>query len=221
MSEQEFLVRDIRLPGHFWADNEIYDVYGAQLGAYAFAVYMALCRKAKNFTGECELSMSQLARDLDIGKATVHQALSRIIELGLAMRTREGGPRTAAMYVLADVKTLVDPVHAAQLRLNVPPSSVRIANANPESLVRVAHGRGRIANAAGSQPNAGVARRTPYKEDKTLKTYNTNKTCKFCKNSGLREHKGHRGRQFYCHCETGQEMQQRDKQSDAVAEGHA
>lgn len=221
MSEQEFLVRDARLPGHFWADNEIYDVYGAQLGAYGFAVYMALCRKAKNYTGECELSMSQLARDLDVGKATVHQALTRIIELGLAMRTREGGPRTTAMYVLADVKMLVDPIHAAQLRLNVPPSSVRIANAKPESSVRVAHGSGRIANEPGSQANAAVAMGTPYKEEKTLKTYKTNKTCKFCKGGGLREHKGHHGRQFYCHCPVGQEMQQRDQQFDGIAEGRA
>jgi DNA-binding transcriptional ArsR family regulator len=211
MSEQQFLVRDTRLPGHFWADNEIYDVFGAQLGAYAFAVYMALCRRAKNYTGECELSMSQLARDLDVSKATIHQSLARILELGLAMRTREGGPRTTAIYVLADVKSLVDPVHAAQLRLNVPSSSVRIANAKPESSVRVVHGRGHIANATGNEANAAVARRTPYKEEKTLKTEKTNNTCKFCNQTGVREHKGHRGRQFYCHCETGQEMQERDK----------
>lgn len=217
----EFLVRDIRLPGHFWADNEVYDVFASKLGAYGFAVYMALCRKAKNLSGECELSMRQLARDLDVSSSTIHEALAGIMDLGLAIRTREGGPRKTAIYVLADVKSLVDPVRAAQLRLGVPPSSVRIANAKPESSVRVATHSVRIANAATNQANAAFATRARNKEEKTLKTGKTNKTCEFCSGSGIRDLKGHPGRQFYCHCETGQKLQKVEKSFDHAKEGHA
>lgn len=211
MPMSDFLVRDVRLPGHFWADNEVYDIFAPKLGAYGFAVYMALCRKAKNYTGECELSMRMLARDLDVSVSTIHQSLERIIDLGLAIRTREGGPRVTGMYLLADVKTLVDPVLAAQLRLNAPPTSVRIANAQSGG-VRTANTVVRQANAASHQANAASATRTRNKEEKTLKTSKTEKTCDYCANTGLRTHRGHPGRQFYCDCALGQQMHKQDQQ---------
>jgi DNA-binding transcriptional regulator GbsR (MarR family) len=135
----DFLVRDQRLPGHFWADNEVYDVFGPALRSHGFSVYMALCRNAVNGTGECRISMSKIADQLDIGKATVSEALKTICEIGLARVLEPGGPRTSALYLLADVKSLTDP-QMAQLKLqrsisershvSVPQAnaSVRLAN---------------------------------------------------------------------------------------------
>jgi len=59
---QEFLVRDHRMPGHFWADNEVFDVFGPQLGEHGFSAYMVQCRHATNGTRECRISTRKLAR---------------------------------------------------------------------------------------------------------------------------------------------------------------
>lgn len=180
----EFLVRDTRLPGHFWADNEVYDVYAPKLGGYAFAVYMALCRKAINKSGECAISMSELARDLDIAKSTVHQAVTRIVQLGLAHLLSPGGPRIAAVYVLADVKSLVDPVHAQQLRLMGKPTiSVRIANEGETT--RSPSDQQRSYSERNSETT--FAQRTPNKESKTSTRLSNTKPqmCALHPDSGL------------------------------------
>jgi len=183
MSEggNQFLVRDTRMPGHFWADNEVYDIFAPQLGAHGFAVYLALCRTAINGTGECRIAMSRIATQLTISKATVHQALGKIVETGLAQLGESGGPRKTALYLLADVKSLTDPT-IAQMRLvsvrppNAQPSSVRPPNAERSPTER--------------NPNAAFAQRTPYKEDKTITRLNTKTepdfslTCTNCHKAG-------------------------------------
>jgi len=214
----KFQVRDVRLPGHFWAENEVYDFFGPKLGAYAFAVYMALCRKAKNFTGECSIAMSQLAKDLNVSKSTIHQALARILELNLVIRTAEGGPRSMATYVLGDVKTLVDPVRAAQLRLAMSDSSVRVANAKREGNDRVGHGSVRGTYASGYRANAAFVQQTRNKERNTSLKLNTEKThdiCSRCSNFGYYEHKGHPGQTWFCWCRIGVALQEAEKEGIA------
>jgi len=86
------------------------------LGAHGFAVYMALTRNATNGTGECKLSTSKLAAQLGMSKGGVFNALGLLVKLNLAKRIHAGDPRHPAIYVLADVKALVNPTYA-QLRL--------------------------------------------------------------------------------------------------------
>ena len=69
MTEQ-WIVRDARRPGHYWADNEIYDIYAPIVGVHAFAVYMALCRYASS-EGASHPSTSTIADQLGISRPTV------------------------------------------------------------------------------------------------------------------------------------------------------
>jgi hypothetical protein len=100
----DFLVRDTRQAGHFWADNEILDVYGARLGAHGIAVYMAMCRRADNRTGETRLSTARIAELVSMSKGGVFNALSLIVSLGLAHKLIDSNGPIPAVYVLADVK---------------------------------------------------------------------------------------------------------------------
>jgi hypothetical protein len=102
----DFMVRDSRQPGHFWADNEVLDVYGAKLGAHGIAVYMAMTRRADNSTGECMLSTRRIAKQVAMSPGGVFNALALIVELGLARKVLESEHGKPAVYVLADVKAL-------------------------------------------------------------------------------------------------------------------
>lgn len=78
----EFDVRDEREPGHFWADNEVYDHYGKRIGPTGLAVYMGLCRYSK--AGVSWPSIKRLADDLGIkSEQTVRKALATLKEVGL------------------------------------------------------------------------------------------------------------------------------------------
>lgn len=117
MSEgDQFLVRDTRMPGHFWADNEVLDLYGSHLGAHAFAVYMAMCRSAINGTGECKISTRKLAQQLGMSAGGAYNALVHIVRLGLVRQIHPGDRSSPGIYILADVKALVNP-EIAQLKL--------------------------------------------------------------------------------------------------------
>jgi hypothetical protein len=102
----DFLVRDSRQPGHFWADNEILDIYGAQLGAHGIAVYMAMSRRADNVTGECMLSTRRIAAQVSMSAGGVFNALELIVSLGLARKAVDAKHNKPAVFVLADVKAL-------------------------------------------------------------------------------------------------------------------
>ncbi len=159
----EFFARDSRQPGHFWADNEVLDIYGPLLGAHGFAVYMALTRNATNGTGECKLSTSKLAAQLGMSKGGVFNALGLLVKLNLAKRIHAGDPRHPAIYVLADVKALVNPTYA-QLRLA---PSVHPVNAGSTPSVHPVNASGHGVNAKGHPVNAAFIPRTRNKEVKT------------------------------------------------------
>ena len=112
-THSDFMVRDSRQPGHFWADNEILDVYGPKLGAHGIAVYMAMARRADNSTGECMLSTRRIAEQVWMSKGGVFNALTLIVALGLARKVLDAQGTKPAVYVLADVKAVsVHPVNA-------------------------------------------------------------------------------------------------------------
>jgi hypothetical protein len=158
----EFFPRDNRQPRHFWADNEVFDIYGPKLGAHGFAVYMALAKHAMNNSGECRTSISKIARQLDMSKGGVFNALNLILQLGLAQKIDAGDNRHCAAYVLADVKALVDPNYA-QLRLAVSVHTVNAKAGERSSLEPSVH----TVNARVHPMNAAFTPRTRNKEDKT------------------------------------------------------
>lgn len=206
----EFFPRDNRQPRHFWADNEIFDIYGPKLGAHGFAVYMALAKHAMNNSGECRTSMSKIATQLGMSKGGVFNALVVILQLGLAQKIDAGDNRHCAAYVLADVKALVDPEYA-QLRLV---GSVHTVNAKA-SLRSSGEPSVHPMTSRVHPVNAAFTPRTRNKEDKTslqdLQNGSSSEPCKKCKNSGIYEPKAHPGEQVFCGCEFGAALMAAEK----------
>jgi hypothetical protein len=112
----DFLVRDTRQARHFWADNEVVDVYGSQLGPHAFAVYLVLCRYAQNGTGEVRISSRKIAAQIGMSPQGALNALDHLGRLGLILHVQAPTRVQGGLYLLADVKALVDPSYA-QLKL--------------------------------------------------------------------------------------------------------
>jgi DNA-binding MarR family transcriptional regulator len=103
VAEQEvFRVRDERKPGHHWADNEVLDLYARDLGAFGYAVYMALGRHSDNRTGRCSKSQKEIAAIFGCSADTVQRAIARMIELRLV--TKEEIVGKPCVYILLEVE---------------------------------------------------------------------------------------------------------------------
>ena len=93
-----FIVRD-RRPGYLRVDNDLYDRFGAQLGPYGLAAYMALCRYA-NQDSECWPSYSTIARGTGMSK---RQVMREIVKLeGLKIIAVERNQHTSNVFILLD-----------------------------------------------------------------------------------------------------------------------
>jgi len=98
MADTAFAVRDAR-PGFLRVDNDLYDRFGAQLGPYGLAVYMALCRFA-NRESECWPSYSTIAKGTGMSRRKVIYEIKKLEELGAieVQRNRD----TSNVFVLLD-----------------------------------------------------------------------------------------------------------------------
>lgn len=131
--------RTQRAPRHFWADNELVDVYLPQLGVYAFAVYMLLARYARHDTGRCDPSVETIARRLGISAPTVKKAIKTLVQHGLltvAQRTRTYGDKqinlTNSYTLLAVPKAEGATSSAPTTDAIVPPPCQDIGCAEPQ-----------------------------------------------------------------------------------------
>lgn len=103
-------IQDERHTDWYWSDNEIIDVYGPIVGAYAIAVYSFLARYANNKAGRtCFPSHKTIADGLAISRSTVVRALEKLEEAGLIKVTvrssaESGRPETSNVYKLLPVK---------------------------------------------------------------------------------------------------------------------
>ncbi len=113
MKDTDIHVRDERKPGHFWADNEVYDVLAQRVGVYGFAVYMALCRYS-NKQATCNPSYEELAKKLGVSRRTVIRAINRLeteklIKIKPVYKTVRGKRRNSAnVYTILSVKLRKD-----------------------------------------------------------------------------------------------------------------
>jgi len=98
MSEATFEVRD-RRPGFLRVDNDLYDRFGAQLGPYGLAVYMALCRYA-NRDSECWPSYATIAKGTGMSWRKVASTIVQLEQLGVIAVERAAG--TSSTFVLLD-----------------------------------------------------------------------------------------------------------------------
>lgn len=113
-SEHTNKVRDQRQPKHFWADNEIVDVYLPMIGMAGFAVYMLLCRFA-NQEGQCDPSIAGLAKRLQVTQPTIRKAIkalekANLITVKRGRSTTKGDPDTHLYTILAVKGRVLNPV---------------------------------------------------------------------------------------------------------------
>jgi hypothetical protein len=104
-NETKARLRDRREPGHFWADNEIIDVFGDELGQNGISVYMTMTRFC--FGTEVRLSLREIAAAARMSKDTVARSMKVLVALGLVIETKGARAKTVSTWSLANVKALV------------------------------------------------------------------------------------------------------------------
>lgn len=98
-------LRDRREPGHFWADNEIIDVFGDELGQNGISVYMTMTRFC--YGAEVRLSLREIAAAARMSKDTVARSMKVLVAVGLVIETKGARTKTVSTWSLANVKALV------------------------------------------------------------------------------------------------------------------
>jgi len=102
---ETFIVRD-RRPGYLRVYNDLYDRFGAQLGPYGLAVYVALCRYA-NQDSECWPSYSTIARGTGMSR---RQAMREVAKLeGLRVIEVQREERKPCIFILLDTSDTQSP----------------------------------------------------------------------------------------------------------------
>lgn len=97
-TNDRFLVRD-RRPGFLRVYNDLYDRYGAQLGPYGLAVYVALCRYA-NEDSECWPSYGKIAKGTGMSKRKVIYEIQKMEALQIIAVERN--QNTSNVFILLD-----------------------------------------------------------------------------------------------------------------------
>lgn len=97
-----FVVRD-RRPGYLRVDNDLYDRFGAVLGPYGLAVYLALCRYV-NQDSECWPSYATIARGTGMSRRKVIYEVAKLEALGVIQVERrvEANKHVSNVFVLLD-----------------------------------------------------------------------------------------------------------------------
>ena len=96
-----FKVRDKRVSGWHWEQNELIDRWAPVIGAYGVAIYNVLSRFSRD--NEVEgLSAARIARLLKMSRTKVFEVLRQMEDFGLlGRRSKPGGEST---ILLADLK---------------------------------------------------------------------------------------------------------------------
>lgn len=97
-------LRDQRKPGHGWFDNEIFDVFGDELGHTGISVYVTLTRLC--YGTSVKMSLREMGAQARMNKDTLSRALRTVIALGLVIERKGATPQSASTYELVDVKEL-------------------------------------------------------------------------------------------------------------------
>jgi hypothetical protein len=101
MEDRTFAIRDNRQAGWWWANNDVIDVYGQELGTHGIAVYCVLARHANNRSQQCWPGVRRIAELIGTSPRHVTAALRRLEAAGLVQI------KTCAGH--GNVYTLVNP----------------------------------------------------------------------------------------------------------------
>ena len=101
--ELRFKVRDKRKENRYYIDNEFLNGYAKMVGWQGQAVYMALCRHAKE--EKCFPSLKHLSTELGVSITSVRGGVKNLKEyniISVQMRTRTRQGRGSNIYFLLD-----------------------------------------------------------------------------------------------------------------------
>lgn len=104
--DKPFVVRD-RRPGYLRVYNDLYDRFGATLGPYGLAVYMALCRYA-NQDSECWPSYATIAAGTGMSRRQVIREVTKMETLQIIAVERSN--HAANVFILLDTGDTQSPL---------------------------------------------------------------------------------------------------------------
>ena len=102
MADDTITIRDNREPGWFWAQNELLDEHGANIGVCGIAVYMTLARYANNESQRTWPGLRKIAAILGTGRNQVRDAIAMLEAAKIIRVTRR--PRQSHIYTLITLK---------------------------------------------------------------------------------------------------------------------
>jgi hypothetical protein len=129
-----FIVRDNRGPKYLKVYNDFYDRYGAELGPYGLALYMALCRYIDVDSSECNPSYDTLAKGTGMCRRKAISEIARMVSMGVI--ALEKTPYKPNVYILLDTSARHAPLSSAR---HAPPSAPHAPK--QESSNKVTHRR--------------------------------------------------------------------------------
>jgi len=105
IDDQTLEVHDGRRAGWHWAQHQIIDIHGAELGPYGLAIYYALCRHT-DVDRSCWPSYATLAKETGMTRRQAIHQMNRLIRMGLVTkepRKDEAGDPTSNRYTITDL----------------------------------------------------------------------------------------------------------------------
>lgn len=107
--DKPFVVRD-RRPGYLRVYNDLFDKFGAVLGPYGLAVYMALCRHADQ-DDECWPAYGTIARETGMSRRKAIYEIQKMEQLHIIEVERNH--HTSNVFALLDTSALHAPLPGA------------------------------------------------------------------------------------------------------------
>lgn len=116
----DFIVRDNRGPKYLKVYNDFYDQFGAVLGPYGLAVYIALCRYIDVDSSECNPSYLTLAKGTGMSRRKAIDVIKEMERLHIIAVERT--PYRPNVFILLDTSACHAPLTSAH---GAPPSARR------------------------------------------------------------------------------------------------
>jgi len=99
-------LRDIRNPGWFWAQNELFDVFLPLIGANGVVVYMAMCRLLPH-RPDGRLSLREIADNSGVSKSAVGRSRADLVALGM-IAEKATGTTSRSTFELLDLRAAAE-----------------------------------------------------------------------------------------------------------------
>lgn len=146
--DSEFVLRELREAGWFWAHNELLDVFAPQVGPYAVAVYLCLARGCTGNSPRVQMSLRRIESQWTINgqptalsRSTIARSLQILLAAGMIAELHAATPSAPAEFGLVSLPKLAvaqTPTQRAKVvlllrrtKLGKLPSGVSVGDTKP------------------------------------------------------------------------------------------